>query len=139
MQDSKTVNAETSPKPSDSGPKHVLVVDDEKAIRGLADRILASKGYRVTRCASGAEAVEVYSRLSGEIDLVILDMLMPNMNGFETLRLLKQADPSVRAILCSAFIPDLAGSSIAEEGFVGFIAKPFRIKDLLKLTNQHTK
>ncbi len=119
--------------------RHILVVDDEKAIRGLAERILKSKGYRVTTCNGGAQAVDVYSKLANEIDLVILDMLMPDMTGLETLRQLKQADPGVRAILCSAFVPDLIGESVANAGFVGFIAKPFEMDDLLTLTERHAK
>jgi len=119
--------------------RHILVVDDEQAIRGLARRILNSKGYRVTTCKSGAQAVDAYAKLGDRVDLVILDMLMPDMNGVETLRLLKQADPNVRAILCSAYVPDFTGKSIADEGFVGFIAKPFEMDALLMLTERNLK
>jgi CheY-like chemotaxis protein len=115
------------------------MVDDEMPILGLAERILTASGYSVTTCASGAEAVEVYSRLHDEIDLVILDMLMPKMNGAETLRQLQQIDPTVRAILCSAFIPDLKGRTVAAEGFVGFISKPFLVDDLLAIIDLHMK
>jgi CheY-like chemotaxis protein len=118
---------------------HILMVDDEMPILGLAERILTASGYSVTTCASGAEAVEVYSRLHDEIDLVILDMLMPKMNGAETLRQLQQIDPTVRAILCSAFIPDLKGRTVAAEGFVGFISKPFLVDDLLAIIDLHMK
>ena len=118
---------------------HILVVDDEKAIRGLTKRILNLNGYRVTTCGGGAKAVDVYSGLHDEIDLVILDMIMPTMNGVETLRQLQQISPTVRAVLCSAFIPDLKGHTIADEGFVGFIAKPFGIDDLLTIVDRHMK
>jgi PleD family two-component response regulator len=87
----------------DRRERHILVVDDEVALLGLAERILTNEEYSVTTCVSGAKAVEVYSRLHDEIDLVILDMVMPEMNGAETLRLLKKIDPTVRAILCSGF------------------------------------
>ena len=123
----------------DHRDRHILVVDDEKAIRGLTKRILTLKGYSVTTCAGGAKAVDAYSRLRDEIDLVILDMIMPTMNGIETLRQLKQIDPTVRAILCSAFIPDLKGRTVADEGFVGFISKPFGIDDLLATIDLHVK
>jgi len=118
---------------------HILVVDDEKTIRELTKCILTLNGYRVTTCASGAKAVDVYSRLHDDIDLVILDMIMPKMNGVETLRQLKQIDPAVRAILCSAFIRDLKGHTVADEGFVGFISKPFKIDDLLATVDLHVK
>ncbi|MBC8373403.1 MAG: response regulator [Planctomycetes bacterium] len=118
---------------------HILVVDDERAIRRLTNRILILNGYSVATCASGAKAVDVYSRLHDEIDLVILDMIMPNMNGVETLRQLKKIDPTVRAILCSAFIPDLKGHTVSDEGFVGFLSKPFKIDDLLATIDLHVK
>jgi two-component system cell cycle sensor histidine kinase/response regulator CckA len=132
-----TTKNNTESKPPRS--KHILVVDDERAIRKLAKRILTVKGYDVTTCSSGTKAVDAYSRLYDQIDLVILDMIMPEMNGVETLRNLKQIDPTVRAILCSAFVPDLDGETISDEGFAAFIAKPFQIKNLLTLTKHHTK
>ena len=118
---------------------HILVVDDDMPILKMAECILTDEGYRVTTCSSGAGAVEVYSKLHDEIDLVILDMVMPEMSGIETLRHLKLIDPTVRAILCSAFIPDLDGQAIAAEGFVSFIAKPFNTDDLLALAELHTR
>ena len=119
--------------------RHILMVDDDVPILGLAERILTSSGYSVTTCASGAEAVEVYFRLHDVIDLVILDMLMPKMTGVETLSKLQQVDPTVRAVLCSAFIPDLKGRTVAAEGFVGFISKPFPVDDLLAIVDLHMK
>jgi len=103
----------------------------------LTKCILARNGYRVTTCGGGAKAVDVYSRLHDEIDLVILDMIMPKMNGVETLHQLKQIDPTVRAILCSAFIPDFKGHTVTNEGFVGLISKPFQIDDLLTIIDLH--
>ena len=135
MSDSTPNNTEDH----EANNRHILVVDDEKAIRGLANRILVSKGYRVTTCNGGAKAVELYSKISDQIDLVILDMLMPDMTGIETLRLLKKTDPAVQAILCSAFVPEVDGNSISKEGFVGFIAKPFKMDALLALAQRHLK
>ncbi|MBT3198934.1 MAG: response regulator [Phycisphaerales bacterium] len=119
--------------------KHILVVDDDTAVRHLTKSILSSQGYDVTQCSDGAKAVDIYAKLGKEIDLVILDMLMPDMNGVETFRLLKQINPRVNAILCSAFVPDFNGRLIAEEGFSAFIAKPFAVTEFLKLTKRHTK
>ncbi|MDP6544102.1 MAG: response regulator [Phycisphaerae bacterium] len=123
----------------DRRDRHILMVDDEVAILRMTKRILTVKGYDVTTCASGAEAVEVYSKLHDKIDLVILDMIMPKMNGAETLIQLKQIDPTVRVVLCSAFIPDLKGHTVAAEGFVGFLSKPFQVNALLAIINLHVK
>jgi len=118
---------------------HILVVDDETAVRRLTKRILAIKGYSVTTCAGGAQAVKIYARDHDKIDLVILDMVMPGLNGTETLRQFKQIDPTVRVILCSAFVPDIKGHTVADEGFVDLISKPFKIDDLLAITDLHMK
>jgi two-component system, cell cycle sensor histidine kinase and response regulator CckA len=126
-------------EPQHTRAKNILVVDDESAICKLAKRILTVKGYNVTTCDGGAKALDAYSRLLGEVDLVILDMLMPEMTGVETLRHLKQMDPTVRAILCSAFVPGLDADNIQEEGFAGFIAKPFEVSNLLKIIKRHIK
>jgi two-component system cell cycle sensor histidine kinase/response regulator CckA len=132
-----TTKNNTEAKPPRS--KHILVVDDEQAIRKLAKRILTVKGYDVTTCSNGAKAVDAYSRLYDQIDLVILDMIMPEMNGVETLRNLKQIDPTVRAILCSAFVPDLDRETISDEGFAAFMSKPFKVNELLAMAADHTK
>lgn len=116
---------------------HILIIDDEKPILELAQRVLSTQGYKTTTCGSGNEGIEVYAELNDKIDLVILDMIMPEMNGVETLHKLKLIDPTVRAVLCSAFIPDLEESTVAAEGFVGFIAKPFQIDDLLAIAELH--
>ena len=131
--------AKSNTEGQDQRDRHILIVDDEAPILGLVRRIFTFEGYSVTTCARGAEAVEVYSKLHDEIDLVILDMVMPEMNGIETLRQLKQIDPTVRVILCSAFVPDFDGRTVAAEGFVGFIAKPFKVDDLLAIVDLHMK
>jgi CheY-like chemotaxis protein len=132
----RTKNHTESP---DRHERHILVVDDEVAILELVERILAVKGYSVTTCVSGAKAVEVYSGLHDEIDLVILDMVMPEMTGAETLHQLQQIDPTVQAILSSAFIPDPKGHTAATEGFVDFIFKPFQINAFLALIDLHVE
>jgi two-component system cell cycle sensor histidine kinase/response regulator CckA len=115
--------------PPSSGLPTILLVDDEPMIRTLGRTILEDKGYRVLLAADGAEAVEVYRRELGRVDLVILDLSMPRLNGRDACRQLIQIDPQVRVLLSSGYAPDTAGA-MEEAGVQGFVAKPYRPADL---------
>jgi PAS domain S-box-containing protein len=107
----------------------ILLVDDELMIRNLGRTILEDQGYRVMLAADGQEAVDLYQRELGRVDLVILDLSMPRLNGRDACRELIRIDPLVRVLLSSGFAPDTAGA-IEEPGVKGFVAKPYRPADL---------
>ena len=77
----------------------------------------------------GTEAVEVYRRELGQVDLVILDLTMPRLNGRDACKELARIDPRVRVLLSSGFAPDAAGA-VHEPGVRGFVAKPYRPGEL---------
>jgi CheY-like chemotaxis protein len=104
-------------------------VDDEPLIRTLGRMILEEQGYRVLLAADGQEAVEVYRRELGHVDLVVLDLSMPRLGGREACRQLARIDPQVRVLLSSGFASDTAGA-VQEPGVRGFVAKPYRPADL---------
>jgi len=79
------------------------VVDDEQTVRDLAARILRTLGCKVTTCNNGAEAVEYYRKAWKQTDLVILDMVMPEMNGRETFLAMRRINPDIRALLSSGY------------------------------------
>jgi len=85
----------------------ILVVDDEQTVRDLAARILRrilrTLGCKVTTCNNGAEAVEYYRKAWKQTDLVILDMVMPEMNGRETFLAMRRINPDIRALLSSGY------------------------------------
>ena len=108
----------------------ILVVDDEKVIRDGCRRVLSGKGYDVLTSENGKKAMEVYRRNWGEIDLVVLDMVMPHMSGGETYDMLKEINPNVRVLLSSGFSIDGEASEILGRGCDAFIQKPFNMKDL---------
>jgi len=116
---------------------HILVVDDEKAIRKLFAQVLEKRGLAVTMCADGATAVSSYTENHDAIDLVFLDLVMPDMSGLDVMRAFKQVHPSPRVILCSGYMPDLEGKTVAQHGFLGFLPKPFGVKAVLKMVDQH--
>jgi len=121
------------------GSGHVLVVDDEEMVRDYARRLLESLGYTVSTCNDGAEAVAYYRKHHGEIGLVILDLVMPRLDGRQTFRRMRQIDPEVRAILSSGYSEDYAAQGGAEEGVLDFLAKPFRIEEVSRMVARHMR
>jgi PAS domain S-box-containing protein len=113
----------------------ILLVDDEPMICTLGRAILEERGYRVLLACDGQEAVEMYRRELGRVDLVILDLSMPRLNGRDACRQLTQIDPHVRVLLSSGFAPDTA-EAMREAGVKGFVAKPYRPADLVAAVNQ---
>jgi two-component system cell cycle sensor histidine kinase/response regulator CckA len=108
----------------------ILVVDDEKSNATMMQEILESSGYRVLIAGSGQEAVAVYMEKGREVDLVLLDMIMPGMGGGRTFDALRSIDPGVKVILSSGCSADGEVRQILERGCRGFIQKPFRIADI---------
>jgi two-component system cell cycle sensor histidine kinase/response regulator CckA len=112
------------------GTETILFVDDEEVIIDVNREILETLGYKVVAARSGQEAVDVYRRLRDKIDLVILDMIMPEMDGEATYDSLKQVNPEVRVILSSGYSKNEQAKAILEKGCQAFIQKPFSISDL---------
>ncbi len=105
----------------------VLVVDDDAAALRVAERVLQRDGYRVLTAPHGRAALEVYAERGPAIDAVLLDLTMPELSGWETLRELRQLDPSVTVLLMSGYAQE-PGASI--DGAAGFLAKPYSAEEL---------
>ena len=116
--------------PRSGRPLRILVVDDEEELRCMIPRMLAAGGHETVAVANGAEAVELYSKRWREIDLVILDMMMPGMSGSDTFHALKAVQPGVRVLLSSGYSIDGTAREILGEGAVGFLQKPFLVAEL---------
>ncbi|MBU4404529.1 MAG: response regulator [Candidatus Aminicenantes bacterium] len=113
------------------GHETVLIIDDEEAIRQVASDILGSYGYRVQLAADGEEGIAVYRRLAEQIDLVILDMVMPRQGGRETFLKLQEINPQVRVLFSTGYSQNDTVNEILALGVRGFIQKPYQIRDLL--------
>ena len=118
-----------SPKPR-GGHETILIVDDEPFIIDVTRDILKTLGYEVLTAKSGQEAVRLYWQQSTRIDLVILDMIMPDMGGEDTFDLLKAIQPTVRVILFSGYSVSGQVQKLMERGCRGFLPKPFSMADL---------
>ena len=112
------------------GSETILLVDDEDIIIDVGQEILKTIGYKVLTAKSGNAAVELYKANHNEIDMVILDMIMPDMDGGETYDRLKKINPDIKVLLSSGYSIDGLASEIMLRGCNGFIQKPFNMKDL---------
>jgi PAS domain S-box-containing protein len=122
--------------PGLGGNETVLLVDDEPLVRDLGSEILCSYGYNVVLAGDGREALEIYERNGAEVDLVILDLLMPNMGGEETLIRLRQLDPSAKVIICSGYGGRENDPQPVVQGEVNLVHKPFKPEELVSAVRQ---
>ena len=109
------------------GRETVLLVDDEPMIIDVGSAMLKNLGYFVYTAGNGSEAIDLYSTHGAEIDLIILDMIMPELSGEETFNRLKTIDPAVRVLLSSGYSLDGQAEKILAAGCCGFIQKPFNM------------
>lgn len=127
-----TAEALETPPPPLGGQETILVVDDEKSIIDMARTILNQFGYQVLTAANGREALEHYQQFPQKIDLVILDIGMPEMDGQECLRKLLKGDPHARIIFTSGYLSDASIAEHMKSGAVGYIGKPYKVTEFLK-------
>jgi two-component system, cell cycle sensor histidine kinase and response regulator CckA len=113
-----------------NGSETVLLVDDEDIIIDVSKQILETLGYKVLVAKSGQEAVDIYKKQSKHIDVVILDIVMPEMNGGETSDALKKINPKVKIILSSGYSMNDLAIKMLRRGCHAFIQKPFGIDQL---------
>ncbi|RLB03547.1 MAG: hypothetical protein DRG59_11650, partial [Deltaproteobacteria bacterium] len=115
------------------GNETVLVVDDEESVRKLSVDLLTSYGYKVLTARDGEDGIRIYREHQNEIDLVVLDFIMPGMGGDKCLEKLLDLNPEVKVIIASGFAMNQSLRRVLENGARGFINKPFSLKNLLKI------
>jgi signal transduction histidine kinase len=114
-----------------TGERHrILLVDDEEFVRGVATEMLDHLGYDVVVAEGGEEALEVFGREGDTIDLVLLDVNMPGLNGPETFLRLRELRPDVRVLLSSGYGEIESSEPFESDALAGFIAKPYQMADL---------
>jgi PAS domain S-box-containing protein len=110
------------------GSGTILMVDDEEMVLDVGARVLKKLGYTVLESNNGRHAVELYKKLQDKINLVVLDIVMPDMGGGEVYDRLKEINPDVKVLLSSGYSIDDQASEILERGCDDFIQKPFSLK-----------
>jgi nitrogen-specific signal transduction histidine kinase/CheY-like chemotaxis protein len=130
--EAERAEADSSPPadPVAGGKGWILLIDDQDTVREVCGAMLSTLGYRVRTACDGREGVDCYRRFGKDIDLVIVDMIMPNLDGRECFRQIKAINPEVRAILSTGFSLDGAVQEILNEGIACFIQKPYRLEQL---------
>jgi len=110
------------------GSGTILIVDDEEMVLDVGGRVLKKLGYTVLESNNGRNAVELYKKLQDKINLVVLDIVMPEMGGAEVYDRLKEINPQVKVLLSSGYSIDDQAREIMERGCDDFIQKPFSMK-----------
>ena len=118
------------------GSETILVVDDEPMVKQLARDVLNRYGYTVLTAGGGEEAIDVFRQRAAEIDAVILDMVMPIMEGREVFRRLREIKPGVKVIVSSGYSHDRDADDLLAQGARSFVQKPFRIAELVKVVGE---
>lgn len=122
--------SQTALPAADKGEGTVLLVDDEPVVREVGAEMLASLGYEVVTAGSGSEAMEIYAARTDQIDLILLDMVMPDMSGGRCFDGLKRINPDARIMLSSGYSLEGKAQEIMDRGCQGFIQKPYTIEQL---------
>jgi two-component system cell cycle sensor histidine kinase/response regulator CckA len=129
-----------APAPADlTGQGTVLLVEDEEGLRALNARGLASRGYTVLQASNGIEAIDVFSRHGGKVDIVVSDVVMPEMDGPTLLKELRKRDPDVKIIFVSGYAEEAFEKNLPAGGQFAFLAKPFTLKQLVEAVKETMK
>ena len=130
--DGKPSGAPKPRAPDLTGQGTILLVEDEDAVRAVNTRALAARGYTVLEAASGVEALEVFEGHGAPIDLVVSDVMMPEMDGPTLLVELRKRDPNVRFVFVSGYAEDAFDKHLPEGDRPDFLPKPFTLKQLVE-------
>jgi two-component system cell cycle sensor histidine kinase/response regulator CckA len=112
------------------------LVEDEEGLRALNARGLTSRGYTVLEAGNGVEAIDVLERSGGQVDLVVSDVVMPEMDGPTLLRELRTRNPTLKIIFVSGYAEDAFQKHLPEDGQFAFLPKPFTLKQLVNTVKE---
>jgi len=118
-------------RPGDlTGSGRVLLVEDEDVVRSFAMRALKRQGYEVLEASTGVEALEVMAQNQGRVDIVVSDVVMPEMDGPTLLKELRKTNPDLKIIFVSGYPDDAFKKSLDENETFAFLPKPFSLPQL---------
>lgn len=112
------------------GAGRILLIEDEELVRNTAKRILQTLGYRVQTAKNARQGIAIYRKKAGDFDLVIVDWIMPQIDGRECFKQLKKINPSIKALITTGLDPKAKQKEFLDLGFLGLIPKPFQIPSL---------
>jgi two-component system, cell cycle sensor histidine kinase and response regulator CckA len=103
----------------------ILIVEDEEMLLELLETILAGGGYNVLKAKDGMEAIDIYKSHEGKIDLILSDMGLPRLGGWEMFQQIHDINPSQKAILASGYLDPKLREEIIDAGAMDFVQKPY--------------
>ena len=114
----------------------ILVVDDEYNIRNIMQEIMEMSGIRVFTAGNGKDGVDVYLQRQDDIDLIIMDMVMPIMDGRAAFEEIKKIDPKQKIFIISGYSQKEDLEEMLDKGAIGFLRKPFQVKEIVEEVNK---
>ncbi|MCB9476213.1 MAG: PAS domain S-box protein [Deltaproteobacteria bacterium] len=114
------------------GRRRVLVAEDEELIRNFCKTVLTRRGFDVEVAEDGQAAIEIFEKYDGQFDLILLDMVMPRLNGEAAFRKMKAIRPDICVLLSSGFSEESVAQDLFTMGVAGFIEKPYDVPQLIK-------
>jgi two-component system, cell cycle sensor histidine kinase and response regulator CckA len=123
--------AEVKPRTDLTGQGTILLVEDEEGLRSLNARGLRSRGYSVIEASNGIEAMEALEEKNGAVDLVVSDVVMPEMDGPTLLKNMRGRNPDLKIIFVSGYAEDAFEKSLPENQQFAFLPKPFTLSQLV--------
>jgi len=123
--------ADVKPRTDLTGQGTILLVEDEEGLRSLNARGLRSRGYSVIEASNGIEALEALEEKNGAVDLVVSDVVMPEMDGPTLLKTMRGRNPDLKIIFVSGYAEDAFEKSLPENQQFAFLPKPFTLSQLV--------
>jgi len=122
-----------------TGHGTILLVEDEEAVRAFGARALAARGYTVLEAGSGLQALEVVDEMNGAIDLIVSDVVMPEMDGPTMFGELRKRGVKCKVIFVSGYAEDAFAKNLPEGEAFGFLPKPFSLKQLVEAVKNNVE
>jgi len=133
----KPVKEEKNQKTAHGGKEHILLVDDEKKLMNLGEKMLASKGYKVTAMDSSIEALEAFRQAPDSFDMVITDQAMPNITGYNLSKRILKIKPSIKIIICTGYYSEaFTQERLVTAGVMKLMYKPFSKNILIRTVRE---
>ena len=131
------VSSQTYASVESSNHQLILVIDDEEAVRDAVTDIMAIYDIDVITAVNGQEGIDLFAQRQHDVQLILLDMSMPGLNGVETLGKLRELDPKIRIILSSGYSQQQIADEVTVGNYTGFLPKPYDIAMLINKVRQY--
>ena len=109
-----------------------MIVDDEEIIQSVLSSILKQLGYRTVQALNGMEALGLLAEGEVDIDVILLDMVMPGLSGWQTFKKIRESWPEIPVVIVTGYADERETSEILSEGLAGFIEKPFKASQIAR-------